>query len=107
MSTIDIQFCTQPWQDKDVLHLIDLDRKTSVDLHQVRIERKASVVVVQEIIVDNEESDEEIDEEPQRVLVRLPDLFCTSFGVVRDAAVNSSYEEVRKVSEAWVAEYVY
>ena len=123
MSAIGTQFCTLPWQEKDVQHQVGYHRKASSDQHRFKFDRKASVVVIEEIEVDDEVDEEQqsvleatsiivvedikVEVEPQRVLVRLPDLFCTSFGIVRDAAVNPSYEEVRKESEAWVAEYVY
>ena len=96
-SAIDVQFRKLPWEDKDVQHLVNYNRKPSVDQHQFKFGRKASLVV----------EDVRVDKEHQRVQVRLPDLFCPSFGVVRNAVVNPNYEEVREESEAWLAEYVY
>jgi len=42
--------------------------------------------------------------EPKRTIVRLPDLFCPSFGIIRNPAINPHYEEVRAESEAWLAQ---
>ena len=96
-SAIDVQFRTLPWEDKDVQHQVSHDRKASVDQHQFHFGRKASLVV----------DEVKIDEEHQRVQVRLPNLFNPSFGIVRNAAVNRNYGEVRQESEAWLAQYVY
>lgn len=92
-SAIEVQFRTLPWDDKDVQHQVS---KASVDQHQFHFGRKASLVV----------EEVKVDEEHQRVQVRLPNLFNPLFGVVRNAAVNPKYDEVRQESEAWLAQYV-
>jgi len=93
-TAIDVLFHTLPWQDKNGQQQVKFDRKASVDQHEVKFARKASLVI-EEI---------EVDEEQPRVQVRLPNLFCTSFGIVRDAAVNPNYQKVRQESEAWLSQ---
>jgi len=91
---IDVQLRTLPWQEEHVQQQVNYDRRASVDQRHFQFGRKASLVL----------EDIKVNEEYQRVKVRLPNLFNSSFGIVRDIAVNPEYENLRQDSEAWLAQ---